>query len=137
MKKILVKDEIKKGQLLVQLNDAEARSQAARAQAQVQSQKLISTWPSKRKPRGSPDPRIANHQGSPRYRERNLDALRRLREQGAGSPGEVKNAEDQLKRANADLNLLLQKQKLLLLQKKIEICIGSLELVFRIFHFAR
>jgi len=43
--------------------------------------------------------------------QRNLDALRRLREQNAASPGEVKNGEDQLNRANADLNLLLQKQK--------------------------
>ncbi len=43
--------------------------------------------------------------------QRNLDALRQLQQQGAASPGEVKNAEDQLKRSTADLNLLLQKQK--------------------------
>jgi HlyD family secretion protein len=42
--------------------------------------------------------------------QRNLDALRHLREQNAASPGEIKNAEDQFKRANSDLNLLLQKQ---------------------------
>ena len=142
VKKILVKegDQVKKGQLLVQLNDAEARSQAARAQAQVQSSEADLNAIQKggnREEVLTLESQITKAHTDCDTAQRNLDALRRLREQGAASPGEVKNAEDQLKRANADLNLLLQKQKLLLLQKKIEICIGSLELVFRIFHFTR
>ena len=43
--------------------------------------------------------------------QRNLDALRRLQQQGAASAGEVKQAEDALQRAQADATLLEQKQK--------------------------
>jgi HlyD family secretion protein len=42
---------------------------------------------------------------------RNRDALRRLQQDNAASPGEVKAAEEQLQRAEADLKLLEQKQK--------------------------
>ena len=43
--------------------------------------------------------------------QRNLDALRRLQQDGAASPGEVRQAEDALQRAQADVTLLEQKQK--------------------------
>jgi len=43
--------------------------------------------------------------------QRNLEALRRLQQKGAASPGEVKDAENQLTRADADLKFLQQKQK--------------------------
>ena len=43
--------------------------------------------------------------------QRNLEALKRLQQQGAASPGEVKQAEDQLAAAEADLKLVQQKQK--------------------------
>jgi HlyD family secretion protein len=43
--------------------------------------------------------------------QRNLEALRRLQQNGAASPGEVKQTEDQLATAEADLKLLQQKQK--------------------------
>ncbi|HEX8813128.1 MAG TPA: efflux RND transporter periplasmic adaptor subunit, partial [Terracidiphilus sp.] len=105
---------VKKGQLLVQLNDAEARSQAARAQAQVQSAEADLNAIQKggnREEVLTTESQITKARADCDTAQRNLDALRRLREQGAASPGEVKNAEDQLKRANADLNLLLQKQK--------------------------
>jgi HlyD family secretion protein len=116
VKKILVKegDQVKKGQLLVQLNDADARSQAARAQAQVQSAEADLNAIQKggnREEVLTLESQITKARTDCDTAQRNLDALRRLREQGAASPGEVKNAEDQLKRANADLNLLLQKQK--------------------------
>ncbi len=116
VKKILVKegDQVKKGQLLVQLNDADARSQAARAQAQVQSSEADLNAVQKggnREEVLTLESQITKAHTDCDTAQRNLDALRRLREQGAASPGEVKNAEDQLKRANADLNLLLQKQK--------------------------
>jgi HlyD family secretion protein len=42
---------------------------------------------------------------------RNLDALRRLQQQGAATAGEVKQAEDALKRAQADTTLLEKKKK--------------------------
>src|SRR5579864_7802597 len=116
VKKILVKegDQVKKGQLLVQLNDAEARSQAARAQAQVQSAAAdlnVIQKGGNREEVLTLESQITKARTDSDTAQRNLDALRRLREQGAASPGEIKNAEDQLKRTNADLNLLLQKQR--------------------------
>jgi HlyD family secretion protein len=114
--KILVRegDHVKKGQLLVQLNDTEARSQAARAQAQVRSAEADLSAIQKggnREEVLTLESQMTKARTDSDTAQRNLDALRRLRQQGAASPGEVKNAEDQLKRANADLNLLLQKQK--------------------------
>jgi HlyD family secretion protein len=43
--------------------------------------------------------------------QRSLDALRRLQQKGAASIGEVKEAENNLQRSQADLDLLEQKQK--------------------------
>ena len=116
VKKILVRegDQVKKGQLLAQLDDAQARSQAARAQAQVLAAEADLNAIQKggnREEVLTLESQITKARTDCDTAQRNLDALRRLREQGAASPGEIKNAEDQLKRANADLDLLLQKQK--------------------------
>jgi HlyD family secretion protein len=116
VRKILVRegDHVKKGQLLVQLNDAEARRQAARGEAQVLAADAdLSAVKSggNREEVLTLDSQIVKARTDADTAQRNLDALRSLRQQGAASPGEIKNAEDQLKRANADLNLLLQKQK--------------------------
>jgi HlyD family secretion protein len=116
VKKILVRegDQVKKGQLLVQLDDAQARSQAARAQAQVLGAEADLNAIQKggnREEVLTLESQITKARTDCDTAQRNLDALRRLREQGAASPGEIKNAEDQLKRANTDLDLLLQKQK--------------------------
>jgi HlyD family secretion protein len=116
VKKLLVKegDHVKRGQLLAQLNDAEARSQAARAKTQVLgSDANISALRSggNREEVLTLESQILKARTDCDTAQRNLDALRSLRQQNAASPGEIKNAEDQLKRANADLNLLLQKQK--------------------------
>jgi HlyD family secretion protein len=116
VKKLLVRegDHVKKGQLLVQLNDAEARRQAARARAQVLTADADLSAVQKggnREEILTLESQITKARTDCDTAQRNLDALRRLREQNAASPGEVKNGEDQLNRANADLNLLLQKQK--------------------------
>jgi HlyD family secretion protein len=116
VRKILVRegDHVKKGQLLGQLNDAEARSQAARAKAQVLTAEADLSAVQKggnREEVLTLESQIVKARTDSDTAQRNLDALRRLRQQNAASPGEIKNAEDQLKRANADLNLLLQKQK--------------------------
>jgi HlyD family secretion protein len=116
VKKLLVREgeHVKKGQLLVQLDDAKARSQAAQARAQVLAADADFSGIQKggnREEVLTLESQIVKARTSSDTAQRNLDALRRLREQGAASPGEIKNAEDQLKRANADLNLLLQKQK--------------------------
>src|SRR5271170_5742757 len=107
-------DHVRKGQLLVQLDDAKARSMAAQAKAQVLAAEADFSAVEKggnREEILTLDSQITKAHTAADTAQRNLDALRRLREQGAASPGEIKNAEDQDKRANADLNLLLQKQK--------------------------
>jgi HlyD family secretion protein len=116
VKRLLVKegDHVHKGQLLLQLDDADIRTQATRAQAQVRAaqadqsaiikggtQEEVLTLNSQlTKTRGARD--LAQH---------NLEAMRRLEQDGAASPGEVRQAEDTLQRAQADVTLLEQKQK--------------------------
>jgi len=116
VKRLLVKegDHVKKGQLLVALDDAEARSQAAHALAQVRAaqadlgavrkggvqEELLTTQAELVKARGARD-----------TAQRNYDALQRLLQKGAAAPGEVKQAESQLASANAEVKLLEEKQK--------------------------
>jgi len=116
VKKLLVKegDHVKKGQLLVQLDDAEARSQAARALSQVSAADAdLSAIQSggNREEVLTVQAQLTKAQGARDAAQRNLDALQRLQQKGAASPAEVKDAENQLARANVDLKLLQQKQK--------------------------
>ncbi|HMG99856.1 MAG TPA: efflux RND transporter periplasmic adaptor subunit, partial [Terriglobales bacterium] len=114
--RLLVKegDHVKKGQLLLQLNDAEARSQAARALSQVRgAQADTSAMESggNREEVLTTESQLVKARTDRDAAQRNLDALRRLQQKGAASPGEVKDAENQLARADADFKLLQQKQK--------------------------
>jgi len=107
-------DHVRKGELLVQLDDADARSQAARALARIRAsdadlsaveaggnrEEVLTLQSELAKARTERD--AAQH---------NLDAVERLQKQGAASPGEVLNAQSRLARANADVTLLEQKQK--------------------------
>jgi HlyD family secretion protein len=116
VKKLLVKEgeHVKKGQLLVQLDDAEARSQAARALSQVSAAEAdLSAIQSggNREEVLTVEAQLTKAQGARDAAQRNLDALQRLQQKGAASPAEVKDAENQLARANVDLKLLQQKQK--------------------------
>ena len=116
VKRVLAKegDQVHKGQLLLELDDADIRSQAARAKAQMKSAQanLAATQHS-----GTQEEVITlNTQllkaGAARdLAQRNLDAYRRLAQEGAATPGEVRQAEQTLENAQADLNLLEQKQK--------------------------
>lgn len=107
-------DHVKKGQLLLQLDDSEVRSQAARAQASVKgaqsdvdaiekggSQEELLTLQTQ----------LVKAKTDRDAAQRSLDALRRLQQKGAASIGEVKEAENNVQRAQADLDLLQQKQK--------------------------
>jgi HlyD family secretion protein len=107
-------DHVKKGQLLLQLDDSEVRSQAARAQASVKgaqsdvdaiekggSQEELLTLQTQ----------LVKAKTDRDAAQRSLDALRRLQQKGAASIGEVKEGENNLQRAQADLDLLQQKQK--------------------------
>jgi HlyD family secretion protein len=116
VKKLWVKegDHVKKGQLLVQMNDAEARSAAARALAQIRaSQADISAVETggTREEVLTLESQLSKARTARDTAQRNLEALQRLQKDGAASAGEVKAAEDQLQKANADFTLLQQKQK--------------------------
>ena len=116
VKRLLVKegDHVRKGQLLLELDDSDIRSQAARAQAQIKTaqanlaatknsgtqEELITLSTQLIKARSARD-----------VAQRNLDAYHRLQQDGAASPGEVRQAEETLQSAQADVSMLEQKQK--------------------------
>jgi HlyD family secretion protein len=115
VRRLLVKegDFVKKGQLLVVLDAPDAKTQAARAQAQLKSAQADMAAVEK----GGTQEEMLNlgaqlvkARTDRESAVRNLDALRRLQQQGAASAGEVHEAENILARADAELNLLQQKQ---------------------------
>jgi HlyD family secretion protein len=116
VKRLYVKegDHVHKGQLLLQLDDADIRSQAARAQAQVKAaeanQAALKTG-GKQEEVLTTNAQLIKARSDRDVAQRNLDALKRLEQEGAASPGEVSQAEDKLKSVQADVNLLEQKQK--------------------------
>jgi HlyD family secretion protein len=116
VKLLLVKegDRVRKGQLLFQLDDADLRSQAARAQAQIKTaqaeQSNVSTGGT-REELLTLEIQLIKARTARDTAQRNLEALRRLQQEGAASAGEVKQAEDILRQAQADTTLLEQKKK--------------------------
>ena len=116
VKRLLVRegDHVRKGQLLLQLDDADLRSQAARAQAQMKAaqadQSDLNTGGT-REELLTLDAQLIKTRSARDAAQRNLDSFRRLQQQGAASAGEVKQAEDALQHAQADTTLLEQKQK--------------------------
>ena len=115
VEKLFVKEgqHVKKGQLLAQLDDADASSQSARALAQVRTaQAEISAVQSggNREEVLTLESQIVKTRSQRDTAQRNLEALQRLQQSGAASPGEVKQAQDQVAAADADLKLLQQKQ---------------------------
>jgi HlyD family secretion protein len=116
VKRILVKEgaHVRKGQLLVQLDDAAARSDEAKALAQLRtSESDLSAIGSggNQEEVLTLEADLAKARTARDSAQRNLDALERLQQKGAASPGEVSAATGQLARADADLKLLEQKQK--------------------------
>jgi HlyD family secretion protein len=116
VKRLLVKEgeHVKKGQLLLQLDDANARSQVAQALAQLRAAQATLNATEKG---GTQEELLALQSQLVKARterdsaQRNLDALQHLQQKGAASPGEVKDAQDQFDRATAELKMLEQKQK--------------------------
>ena len=116
VKRVFVKegDHVRKGQLLVELGAASARSQAAQALAQVRSSEADVNALE----RGGTQEEVLTLQAelvkarvNYESAQRNLDALKRLQQSGAASPGEVRTAENQLDSRAAELKLLESKQK--------------------------
>lgn len=115
VKKVFVKegDKVKAGQLLVQLDDAEARAQAARALAQLKAAESDISSVGKG---GSQEELLTNQANLTKARaerdsaQRNLSALQKLQQTGSASAGEVQEAESRLQRAQAEFNLLEQRK---------------------------
>jgi len=116
VEQVLVKegDAVKKGQLLVELDAASARSQSAQALEQVRAaeadinalghggtqEEVLTLQAQLVKARADYD--AAQH---------NLDAMKRLEQSGAASTGEVRVAQDQLDTTAAEVKLIESKQK--------------------------
>lgn len=114
VKTVLVRegDHVKAGQLLVQLDDADAQAQAAKARAELRAaeadlhavesggtnEEVLTTRSALTKAQAERD-----------EARRNLDAVQRLQQNGAASPAEVAAAQDRLKKADADVQLLTSK----------------------------
>ncbi|MGA7684585.1 MAG: efflux RND transporter periplasmic adaptor subunit [Terriglobales bacterium] len=115
VERVLVKegDEVRKGQLLVVLDDADARTQAARAQTQLKAAQADLAAIE----RGGSQEQILNldveltkARTDRDSAERNLNALKKLKLEGAASAGEVREAENALTRADAQLAFVKQEQ---------------------------
>jgi len=105
-------DRVKAGQLLVQLDDADARAQAARALSQLRSaeaslQAVKSGGTQEEVLTNRSD--LAKAQAEQSEAQRNFQAVERLRQNGAASPAEVEAAQNRLKKAQADVELLQSK----------------------------
>ncbi len=105
-------DRVKPGQLLVQLDDADARAQAARALAQLRSAEA-----SLQAVKGGGTQEevltiradLAKAQAERDEASRALQATQKLRQNGAASPAEVEAAQNRVKKAEADVQLLQSK----------------------------
>jgi HlyD family secretion protein len=106
-------DSVKKGQLLVVLDDADARAQAARAQAHLraaQADLAAIERGGNQEEMLNLDVQLVKARTEHDSAKHNLEALKKLQQQGAASAGEVRDAENTLARADAELEFLKQKQ---------------------------
>ncbi len=107
-------EHVKAGQLLLSLDDAQARADAARALAQIRAAEAnVSAV----RQGGTREEVLTNQSELTRARtelgaaQRNLEAMQRLEKQGAASAGEVTDAQTRLQTAQAQVNLLEQKER--------------------------
>jgi HlyD family secretion protein len=114
VKRVLVNegDHVKAGQLLLELDDADARAQAAKALAQLRSaeadqqavksggthEEVLTTQADLSKAMAERD-----------EAQRNLQAITKLQQNGAASPAEVEAAQNRVKKADTDVQLLQAK----------------------------
>jgi HlyD family secretion protein len=105
-------DHVKAGQLLVKLDDAEARSQAAHALAQLRSAEAALSGI---KAGGTQEELLTiradltKAQAERDEAQRNLQAIKKLQQSGGASPAEAEVAQNRLKKADADVQLLQAK----------------------------
>ena len=114
VRKILVQEgqKVQKGQLLLQLDDASARAQVAKAQAQLKAAEVGS----QALQQGGSTEEVLTRQADLTKAKaeldaatRNTEAVNRLQQKGAASQDEVIAAQQRLQKAQADVNLLNQK----------------------------
>lgn len=111
VKRLLVKegDHVRKGQLLLELDDDDIRSQTARALAQLKTAQANQSAPQLELQTETES--LAKARVARDLAQRDLDALRHLQQQGAASAGEVQKAEETLESAQADVTLYEQRLK--------------------------
>jgi len=116
VERVLVRegDHVKKGQLLVELDAASARSQAAQAAEQLRAAEADinalahgGTQEEVLTVRAQLVKAEADYDAA----RSNLESLKRLQQSGAASPGEVRAAQDQLDATAAEVKMLQSKQK--------------------------
>ncbi len=105
-------DHVKRGQLLLQLDDADARTNRAKAVAELKGAQAdihaVQTGGTREEVLTT-DAQLVKARVDRDNAERNLEALRRLENNGSASLGEVKEAEAQFSTAQASVQLLEQK----------------------------
>jgi HlyD family secretion protein len=105
-------DRVKVGQLLVKLDDAEARSQAAHALAQLRAAEAALSGI---KAGGTQEELLTSRadltkaQAEQAEAQRNLKAIQKLQQSGGASPAELEAAQSRAKKADADVQLLQAK----------------------------
>ena len=116
VRRLLVKegDHGRKGQLLVELNAASARSQAAQALAQLRASEADITAAQQGGTHEevlTTQAQLVKARGDVETAQRNLDALKKLQQNGAASHGELLAAQNQYDAAAAQVKLLESRQK--------------------------
>jgi HlyD family secretion protein len=114
VRKILVQEgqKVKKGQLLFQLDDAGARAQLAKAEAQLKAAEVGSA---SLRQGGSTEEVLTRQADLTKAQteldaaNRNVEAVQRLQQKGAASQDELVAAKQRAAKAQADVNLLHQK----------------------------
>ncbi len=115
VKRVLIKegDFVKKGQLLFELDAADARTQAAKSETMLkaaQSDMASIERGGTQEDVLNLDAALVKAKADRDVAQRNLEALQRLQQKGAASIGEVKQAEAVLAFNQANLTLFQQKQ---------------------------
>jgi HlyD family secretion protein len=116
VKRLLVSegDRVRRGQLILQLDDSQARAQAAKALAQLKGAQAdlaaVETGGTHEEVLTT-EAQLAKAQTQRDAAQRNLAAVQRLEQTGAAAPAEVTAAQNQLKAADAELNLAQQQLK--------------------------
>ena len=100
-------ERVRKGQVLVQLDDSDARAQLAKATADLRAAESSGGDVQVGNATTSAD--LSKAQADRDQAQRNLQALQRLQQRGAASQAEVTTAREKLDRANADLAVAQQK----------------------------